>query len=170
MNQFAVIASPIGALWITADGAALTGLYMDVPEAAQPGAVPSGGGAPEPGWTEAPAAAPLAAAARQLAEYFDGSRRSFDLPLAWRGTPFQESVWRALTAIPYGATVSYGELARRVGNPRASRAVGMANNRNPLSIFVPCHRVIGADGSLTGYGGGIERKRWLLAHEGRSPA
>ena len=101
----------------------------------------------------------------QLRAYFAGELREFDLPLELNGTPFQCRVWSALREIPYGSTISYGELARRVGNERASRAVGLANGRNPVSIVVPCHRVIGADGSLTGYGGGLDRKSWLLAHE-----
>jgi methylated-DNA-[protein]-cysteine S-methyltransferase len=105
--------------------------------------------------------------AAQLDEYFAGRRRSFDLPLAPRGgTAFQRAVWGELGHIPYGSTISYGELARRLGRPGASRAVGGANHANPLPIVVPCHRVVGADGSLTGYGGGIERKRALLAVEG----
>ena len=102
----------------------------------------------------------------QLIAYFEGRLRTFDLPVDLRGTPFQQAVWRALRDIPFGETRSYGEIARAVGNPRASRAVGMANNRNPISIIVPCHRVIGADGSLTGYGGGLDVKRFLLRLEG----
>jgi methylated-DNA-[protein]-cysteine S-methyltransferase len=119
---------------------------------------------PQADWTAD--AKPLATAIRQLAQYFAGRRRAFDLPLAPRGTPFQRAVWQALARIPYGETVSYGELARRIGRPRASRAVGLANGANPLPIVVPCHRVIGANGSLTGFGGGIEIKRKLLALEG----
>ena len=118
------------------------------------------------GWAQDVTVAPLSAAMRQLAEYFAGTRREFDLPLRFQGTTFQTRVWRELTEIPYGQTWSYGQLAQRIDKPSASRAVGLANGRNPISILVPCHRVIGADGSLTGYGGGIERKRWLLAHEG----
>lgn len=106
-------------------------------------------------------------AARQLAEYFAGERRVFDLPLAPRGTGFQERVWRALTQIPYAATRSYGELARAIGRPAASRAVGAANGKNPIAIVVPCHRVIGANGTLTGYAGGLPAKKWLLEHERR---
>jgi len=109
----------------------------------------------------------LTATASQLEDYFAGSLTSFDLPLALVGTEFQRAVWAALLEIPYGATISYGELARRIGLPSASRAVGMANGRNPVSIVVPCHRVVGADGSLTGYGGGVNRKRFLLALEQR---
>jgi methylated-DNA-[protein]-cysteine S-methyltransferase len=110
----------------------------------------------------------LARTAAQLAEYFAGTRRDFDLPLAGSGTAFQQIVWRGLVAIPYGETRSYGELARAIGNPTASRAVGAANGRNPISIVVPCHRVIGSSGELTGYGGGMDAKRWLLAHEARA--
>ena len=108
------------------------------------------------------------AAAVQLGEYFAGERRSFELRLAPSGTSFQHRVWAALTEIPFGHTESYGELARRIGQPTASRAVGLANSRNPIAVVVPCHRVIGASGSLTGYAGGLERKRWLLDHELRA--
>jgi methylated-DNA-[protein]-cysteine S-methyltransferase len=107
----------------------------------------------------------VADAASQLEDYFAGRRRAFDLPLDLNGTPFQVQAWRALAEIPYGKTVSYGDQARRLGRPHASRAVGAANGRNPLSIVLPCHRVVGTDGSLTGYGGGLETKRWLLEHE-----
>jgi len=109
----------------------------------------------------------LEATAAQLREYFAGTLRRFDLPLAPRGTGFQELVWRALTAIPFGETRSYGELARAIGRPAASRAVGAANGANPIAIIVPCHRVIGANGTLTGYGGGLPAKKWLLDHESR---
>ncbi len=104
-------------------------------------------------------------AATQLREYFAGHRRTFDVPIAPIGTAFQLEVWRALTAIPFGETRSYGELARTLGRPSASRAVGAANGQNPLSIIVPCHRVIAASGALTGYAGGLDAKRWLLGHE-----
>jgi methylated-DNA-[protein]-cysteine S-methyltransferase len=110
---------------------------------------------------------PFGEVVRQLRAYFEGNLRTFDLALAPDGTPFQLAVWRALQEIPYGETISYGELARRVGNPRASRAVGAANGRNPLPIVIPCHRVIGGDGSLTGYGGGLRIKRALLDLERR---
>ena len=109
----------------------------------------------------------LSATALQLVEYFAGRRRTFDLPLAPRGTGFQSLVWRALTAIPFGTTRSYGALARAIGRPAASRAVGAANGKNPIAIIVPCHRVIGASGELTGYAGGLAAKQWLLAHEAR---
>lgn len=107
----------------------------------------------------------LQLAAAQLEEYFAGTRRAFDLPLDLRGTPFQLRAWNALAEIPYGTTVSYTEQARLLGVPRAVRAIGAANGRNPLPIVLPCHRVIGASGALTGYGGGLDVKRWLLAHE-----
>jgi methylated-DNA-[protein]-cysteine S-methyltransferase len=107
----------------------------------------------------------LAVAAEQLDEYFAGARRTFELPLELVGTPFQKRAWLALASIPYGTTVSYGGQARRLGRPGAARAVGAANGRNPLSIVLPCHRVVGAGGALTGYGGGLEVKRALLEHE-----
>ena len=156
MNAFSYFESPIGRLLLTSDGTALTGLYMEPSRKAQC----------TDGWADDVTVAPLAATVRQLTEYFEGTRREFDLPLRLHGTAFQTRVWRELTEIPYGQTWSYGQLARRIDKPSASRAVGLANGRNPISILVPCHRVIGADGSLTGYGGGIERKQWLLAHEG----
>ena len=105
--------------------------------------------------------------AEQLAEYFAGKRRTFDLPLALRGTEFQVAVWNELLCVGYGETITYAQLAIRIGRPAAVRAVGAANGANPIPVIVPCHRVIGTNGTLTGYGGGIERKQWLLAHEGR---
>lgn len=108
----------------------------------------------------------LAETVRQLDEYFAGKRHDFDLPLAPQGTPFQQRVWAALRQIPYGTTASYGQIAAAIGNPKASRAVGMANNRNPIAVIIPCHRVIGADGSLVGYGGGLPIKKQLLELEG----
>lgn len=107
------------------------------------------------------------AAALQLEEYFAGTRRTFDMPLKLEGTPFQKEVWTALLEIPYGSTISYGELARRIGRPNAVRAVGAANGANPIPVIVPCHRVIGSNGTLTGYGGGLPRKQQLLALEHR---
>ena len=112
----------------------------------------------------------LAVARTQLAEYFAGGRQAFDLPLELGGTPFQRAVWTALREIPYGETVTYGELARRLDRPAAVRAVGAANGRNPIAVVVPCHRVIGADGSLTGFGGGLDRKRALLELEAGAAA
>ncbi|MDP9083580.1 MAG: methylated-DNA--[protein]-cysteine S-methyltransferase [Pseudomonadota bacterium] len=156
MNTFSYFPSPIGRLLLTSDRTSLTGLYMEPSRKAQS----------IDGWVEDDAVEPLVTARRQLSEYFAGTRRVFELPLRLQGTVFQQRVWRELTEIPYGETWSYGQLAKRIGNSSASRAVGLANGRNPISILVPCHRVIGADGSLTGYGGGVERKQWLLAHEG----
>ncbi|UCE55268.1 MAG: methylated-DNA--[protein]-cysteine S-methyltransferase [Desulfobacterales bacterium] len=103
--------------------------------------------------------------AKQIDEYFQGNRKTFSLNLIMQGTDFQKSVWRQLRKIPYGTTASYGEVAVAIGNPTACRAVGSANGKNPISIIVPCHRVIGSDGTLTGYGGGLWRKEWLLKHE-----
>lgn len=116
-----------------------------------------------PGWRRAQE--PFARACRQLGEYFAGERRDFELELRVSGSEFRRTVWRALGEIPYGETRSYGELAAAIGRPGAARAVGLANGRNPFAIVVPCHRVVGADGALVGYGGGLERKRWLLDHE-----
>ncbi|MCU1352278.1 MAG: cysteine methyltransferase [Acidimicrobiales bacterium] len=155
--HYAVVDSPIDPLLLTAEDGRLTGLFM---------AVHRGGPQLDPAWQRDEAA--LAPVVEQLHEYFAGERTTFDIPLAPRGTPFQLQVWEALREIPYGTTTSYGELARRIGADKASRAVGLANGRNPISIVVPCHRVIGADGSLTGYGGGLERKRHLLDLESRS--
>ena len=144
--------SPVGPLVLTSDGTALTGVLFDAEL--------------DPTWSTEPCAV-LDRAAAQLDEYFAGERTEFDLPLEPAGTPFQRSTWLALREIPYAETINYGQLALRVGNPKASRAVGLANGRNPISIVVPCHRVIGADGSLTGYGGGLDRKRLLLDLERR---
>ena len=148
--------SPIGRLRHTGTESALSGLFMEAHDDGFAGfrdAVRDG--------------APLREARRQLEEYFGGERREFSLVLDADGTEFQRSVWRVLRGIPYGETASYGDIAKRIRNPKAVRAVGLANGRNPISIIVPCHRVIGADGSLTGYGGGLERKRFLLALEKR---
>lgn len=146
--------SPIGELLLVGDGDTLSGLYM------QDGRKPKRIAAD---WSESDA--PFADVRRQLEEYFAGERTTFEVKLAAEGAPFEREVWHALEEIPYGETVSYGEIARRVGQPTAARAVGTANGRNPIAVIVPCHRVIGADGSLTGYGGGLERKRLLLELE-----
>jgi methylated-DNA-[protein]-cysteine S-methyltransferase len=146
--------SPIGELLAVGDGRVLHGLYM------QEGRTAIDVGAE---WRSADE--PFDEVRAQLAEYFAGRRTTFDLPLAMAGSPFQQRVWRALQEIPYGETTSYGEIARLVGVPSAPRAVGVANGQNPVAVIVPCHRVIGADGSLTGYGGGLERKRMLLELE-----
>lgn len=149
-----VVDSPVGPLTLVAAGGALVGLYM-TEQRHRP--AEEAFGAPDPG--------PFTEAAAQLRDYFAGERTGFDLPLAPEGTPFQRVVWDALLEIPYGETVSYGQLADRIGRPTASRAVGMANGRNPIGIIVPCHRVVGASGGLTGYGGGLDRKQRLLALE-----
>ena len=148
--------SPIGALLLMSDGASLIGLHTDN-DKHRP--------ARRNEWIHDQTAEPFGRTIAQLRAYFDGRLTAFDLPLAAQGTPFQTTVWKELCNIPYGHTISYAELARRIGRPSASRAVGHCNARNPVSIIVPCHRVIGADRSLTGYAGGLDRKRALLAHE-----
>jgi methylated-DNA-[protein]-cysteine S-methyltransferase len=159
-RTYVTIGSPVGPLTLVAAGPRLKGLYMD---AHRHSPCVAAFGAPGD-----PADAPFAAAAAQLAAYFAGELTRFDLDVRLEGTPFQLRVWAALRDIPYGRTVSYGDLAAGLGAPLASRAVGLANGRNPVSIVVPCHRVIGTHGSLTGYGGGIDRKRFLLDLEGRA--
>lgn len=156
-TEHTVIDSPIGLLTLVTDGTSLTGLYMEDHRHAPVDRGPERSGADVP--------PVLQEAAAQLTAYFDGQRTTFDLPLAARGTAFQQRVWALLPTIPYGRTATYGELAKELGSPGASRAVGLANGRNPISIVVPCHRVVGASGALTGYGGGIERKQALLALE-----
>jgi len=151
----ATVDTPLGRLGLEAEGGALVAIRFAAPgERACP--------APERG----PEAAVLREAASQLAQFFEGRRASLDLPMAPRGTPFQRAVWAAVAAIPAGETRTYGELAAALGRPRAARAVGAANGANPLALAVPCHRVVGANGALTGYAWGLEKKRWLLEHEG----
>ncbi|MBF6621307.1 MAG: methylated-DNA--[protein]-cysteine S-methyltransferase [Patulibacter sp.] len=151
------ITSPIGRLLLVGNDRVLRGLYMlDGPK---PLAV-------DPASTENAAA--FSAVIAQLEQFFAGERTVFELEVELEGTPFQQRVWNALREIPYGQTISYGELARRIDRPSAVRAVGLANGRNPVSVIVPCHRVIGANGTLTGYGGGVERKRLLLDLESRA--
>jgi methylated-DNA-[protein]-cysteine S-methyltransferase len=151
---YSTVASPIGELLLAGDGDTLRLLHM------QEGRPPVRAG---PGWTRSEA--PFAQVRGQLEEYFAGRLRTFDLPLGPAGNEFELAVWEALLEIPYGETVSYGEVALRIGRTGAARAVGVANARNPIALIIPCHRVIGADGSLTGYGGGLERKRLLLELE-----
>jgi len=151
VTLYTTVPSPIGKLLLTSDGERLTGVRMEP-------------FTPHPEWKKAPAS--LQRASEQLGAYFAGELRAFELDLKTSGTPFQMRVWHALADIPYGETISYGELARWVGNPRAVRAVGRANGANPIAIVLPCHRVIGANGTLTGYGGGLDRKAKLLALEG----
>lgn len=148
----ATFTSPIGELLLLSDGRALVGIHFD----GHHGQAPTPGGELDPVIVEA---------ARQLRAYFAGERHEFALPLRPAGTPFELEVWEELRRIPYGETLSYGELADRVGHAGAARAVGRANACNPIPIVIPCHRVIGADGSLTGFGGGLDTKRRLLDHE-----
>lgn len=153
LSYYATIDSPVGEIILTASGNRLTGIYFG-----------TGTNADHHKRGEyAPAF--FVEAIKQLEEYFIGVRKEFELPLATEGTEFQKRIWAVLTTIPYGRTKSYGEVAALAGEPKASRAVGMANNKNPIAIIVPCHRVIGANGSLIGYAGGIKIKQWLLNHE-----
>lgn len=149
-----ILDTPIGRITLIGDANALTGI--DLPQARRPTTIAAN-------WRRD--AARFVEERGQFERYFAGELQHFDLAMAAKGTPFQCEVWRALCDIGYAETISYAELARRIGNPKASRAVGLANGANPLSIIVPCHRVIGANGSLTGYGGGMDAKRWLLDHE-----
>lgn len=151
---FDYLESPIGDLLVVGDGEHVTRLYLPNHKR---------GVMPDDSWRRSKT--PFEQAQQELAEYFAGERRTFEVPLRAAGTPFQQRVWQELVRIPFGVTISYAELARRVGQPNASRAVGNANGRNPISIIVPCHRVIGADGRLTGYAGGLDNKRWLLDWE-----
>ena len=149
---FAILASPIGLLSVLASSKGLTEIRF----ANHPNTLRD---------VEENENEFIEAAIKQLNEYFTRTRQVFDLTLDEGGTDFQRSVWAALRAIPFGETASYGDIAKAINNPNAARAVGMANNRNPLPIITPCHRVIGSDGSLTGFGGGLDIKRWLLEHE-----
>lgn len=153
MRTHTTVASPVGPLTLVEQDGAVVGLWMDAPADLPAERI----GAPDD--------ATLPALREQLAAYFAGELRTFDVPLAAGGTPFQQRVWAALREVPYGQTCSYGELALAIGRPTASRAVGAANGRNPIGIVVPCHRVIGSTGRLTGYAGGLDRKRRLLDHE-----
>lgn len=156
MTYYTKIPSPIGEILIVSDGKKITRVSMDKQKyAAEIGA----------DWKEQAGLEVLKDAAAQLKSYFAGSLKAFDLPLSFAGSEFQNKVWRELKKIPFGETISYGELAQRVGSPKASRAVGLANGKNPIAVIVPCHRVIGANGSLTGYGGGLTRKKQLLELE-----
>ncbi|WP_326686514.1 MULTISPECIES: methylated-DNA--[protein]-cysteine S-methyltransferase [unclassified Streptomyces] len=153
-RTYTVTDSPLGPLTLVATDGALSGLYMERQRHLPPKET---FGEPDPG--------AFGAVITQLGEYFAGERTGFDLELAPRGTDFQRTVWDGLCRIPYGETVTYGELAEEIGRPSAARAVGLANGRNPIGIVIPCHRVIGSTGDLTGYGGGLERKRHLLDFE-----
>lgn len=169
------ISTPCGPLTLLCDGRALVAIRFgrEASGTATTGTAKTGSGAEafekeEPARKERAAREILEQAAREIGEYFEGCRREFTFPTEAAGTPFQQAVWNALKEIPYGETRSYGEIARQIGHPRASRAVGQANNRNPLPIVVPCHRVIGASGALTGYAGGLDIKVRLLELE-RTP-
>ncbi len=177
---FTRIPSPVGELTLVASDTALTAVYFATSRHVPPlhlverGPGGEDGAEDVAGWLEddgsGPAGIVLARTRDQLNEYFARARTTLDLPLDPAGSTFERRVWDALRAIPYGSTVSYGELARRLGDPRATRAVGAANGKNPIPIIVPCHRVVGARGELTGFGGGLDRKRWLLEHEGAALA
>ncbi len=153
-TYYSYIDSPLGPMYVQGDGHFLTGLYMPQHKGRRD---------PDSSWQHSDTS--FAIVRKQLAEYFAGERQQFDVPLKLVGTPFQKLVWQHLVRIPFGMTITYAQLAQRVGNPTASRAVGHANGRNPISIIVPCHRVIGANGKLTGYAGGVDKKQWLLAWE-----
>ncbi len=153
MNRYTTFDSPLGLILLVSDGSLLTGAYFSG-QNYEP--------APGTGWRPEPELGIFQDASLQLHEYFADGRQQFDIPLHLQGTPFQMKVWNALMEIPFGTTVSYGELARRIKRKDAVRAVGAAVGRNPVSVIVPCHRVVGSGGSLTGYAGGLERKRALL--------
>ena len=154
--------TPVGKIGIKENGSAITEIYFEKEESHEGSPIMDH-------MDDTLAETPLLERTRQqLMEYFNGHRKSFDLPLAPKGTPFQLKVWKALLDIPYGETRSYKDIAIAAGNPKASRAVGMANNRNPISIIIPCHRVIGSNGKLVGYGGGLSVKEYLLESEKRN--
>jgi methylated-DNA-[protein]-cysteine S-methyltransferase len=155
-NYHTIMPSPLGEILLMADGRGLTGINFQEAK-----------GAKRPPRGSVESAAPFKEAVRQIEAYFRGDLKDFDLCLSPAGTSFQHDVWNALRKVPYGQTISYGDLAKRLGKPKASRAVGAANGRNPLPIVVPCHRVVGSDGKLTGYYGGTHLKEYLLALEGR---
>lgn len=158
MMNYTQIESPVGPLLLVADEAGLREiLFVNGRHHPQP----------DPAWKHDPE--PFKESIEQLQDYFAGKREDFDLPLAPEGTPFQQKVWKRLCGIPFGETVSYGEIAKQIGNPQASRAVGLANGSNPIPIVIPCHRVIGSNGNLTGYGGGLPIKEKLLALERKQP-
>jgi len=157
MTRYAKFLTPLGAVLATAEGGFVTSVNFIAAKSAPPLGKD---------WAEDPHSSPLKECAEQLADYFAGTLQRFDLPVAPRGTPFQERVWREIERVPFGQTITYSELASRAGAPGSARAAGAATGRNPIWIVVPCHRIVGADGSLTGYAGGLERKRKLLEIEG----
>jgi methylated-DNA-[protein]-cysteine S-methyltransferase len=157
MTRYARFITPLGTILATAAGGCLTSVnFVDAKYAPAIGA----------GWKEDPACTPLRECALQLRDFFDGKRKCFELPLAPEGTEFQRRVWGEIARIPFGETISYAQLAGRAGAPGSARAAGAATGRNPIAIVVPCHRIVGTDGSLTGYAGGLERKTKLLEIEG----
>jgi methylated-DNA-[protein]-cysteine S-methyltransferase len=164
MTHRVQVKSPIGVLTIESNGDAVTHIALPTERPGRKEAANGRRSSAKP--SDGPLPAPLAAAVAQLEEYFAGRRRRFDIPLELSGTDFQQGVWRALTEIPYGETVSYAELALMVGRPQAYRAVGQANGANPIPIVLPCHRVVASGGGIGGYGGGLPMKRKLLALEG----
>lgn len=167
---YKILQTPVGVLRITADQKGVTGVHVWNEEPKALGDEKNSVGEPQSGKSgakEALAEAYAFQAVQELAEYFAGKRTEFTVPLHENGTPFQKRVWAALRTIPYGETRSYGQIAEQIGNPGGARAVGMANNRNPIMIITPCHRVIGADGSLVGFGGGLSVKEYLLELEKR---
>ncbi|MBW0001738.1 MAG: methylated-DNA--[protein]-cysteine S-methyltransferase [Verrucomicrobia bacterium] len=155
MNSFTILPSPLGDLLLVADETHLRGVYFAGEKHAPP----------TRGWEHNPDQAVLKQTACELAEYFSGSRTAFSVPLRYEGTSFQQAIWRQISAIPFGRTISYSELAQRAGAPNAPRAAGTATGQNPLSILVPCHRVVGSNGGMHGYAGGLDRKRRLLQLE-----
>jgi methylated-DNA-[protein]-cysteine S-methyltransferase len=158
-TYYSDIDCPLGKLTVMSDGEFVTGLFMPQHD---------GWSGRNPSWQLAEE--PFTLLREQLAGYFAGTRQEFDVPLKLAGTPFQQRVWRELVRIPFGTTITYAELAHRIGQPTAPRAVGHANGRNPISILVPCHRVIGSGGKLTGYAGGVNKKQWLLDFERHAAA
>ncbi len=167
-----LLATPIGELTVVASSRGVRAVVWPGERGHQPRQIPSSSRSPAPGQgqEDVDPDTVLRAAAEQLGEYFAGTRATFDLPLDLLGTPFQLAAWEVLRGIPFGTTISYGEQACRLGDARKARAVGSANGRNPIPIVVPCHRVIGGDGSLTGFAAGTEAKAWLLRHEQRATA
>ncbi|MCP5418981.1 MAG: methylated-DNA--[protein]-cysteine S-methyltransferase [Gammaproteobacteria bacterium] len=161
MKYFTFTDSPLGPMLLTSNGAALTGAYF-VGQRHYPPVADD--------WRQAPEAAPFAAAREALRAYFTEGRAAMAVPLKPEGTDYQRRIWRAIATAPFATTISYGELSARLGNPQGARAAGAATGRNPLSLFIPCHRIVGGDGALTGYAGGLERKRALLAFEARVAA
>jgi methylated-DNA-[protein]-cysteine S-methyltransferase len=160
MRYYDLLPTPYGQMLLVANDEGLTGVYFDG-QKYHPGI--------DPEWRRDAYHVPLEQGKRELTEYFDGRRERFDVGIAPEGTAFQQSVWRGISTVGFGETITYGELARRAGCPGKARAAGAATGRNPLTIIVPCHRIVGSTGSLTGYAGGLERKRALLALESRMP-